>query len=268
MANVENYGWAYIHPTASQAQARGVNQAIQFMSGSPDSNGIASASGSANLIFDYDNNQLVLTGNMTASNHISASTFYGDGSNLTGINTGSGFPFTGAASISGSLNVIGPISASHFLIQNVIELEASGSTNFGNTDDDLHEFTGSVKFASSGSDPDFHFNNSVPNLKVPALRVPYRTTGSAAFSASTTDYIIGVSNVTSVVIELPSAATVGTGSLLVIKDEVSGTRTVGNAITISASSGDTVDNASSTTLAGSMTSKTFYSDGSTKWFII
>ena len=29
MANVENYGWAYVHPTASQAQARGVNKFIK-----------------------------------------------------------------------------------------------------------------------------------------------------------------------------------------------------------------------------------------------
>ena len=40
MANVENYGWAYVHPTASQAQARGVDKAVQFVSGAVDSNGI------------------------------------------------------------------------------------------------------------------------------------------------------------------------------------------------------------------------------------
>ena len=85
MANVTNYGWAYVHPTASQAQARGVDKSIQFLTGAVDSNGIGVGSGSANLTFDYANNQLALTGNMTASGHVSASAFYGDGSNLTGI---------------------------------------------------------------------------------------------------------------------------------------------------------------------------------------
>ena len=64
MANVVNYGWAYVHPTASQAQARGVDKSIQFLSGALDGNGIGMGSGSANFTFDYDSSQLVLTGNM------------------------------------------------------------------------------------------------------------------------------------------------------------------------------------------------------------
>ena len=49
MANVTNYGWAYVHPTASQAQARGVDKSIQFLTGAVDSNGIGVGSGSANV---------------------------------------------------------------------------------------------------------------------------------------------------------------------------------------------------------------------------
>ena len=46
--------------------------------------------------------------NITASGHVSASTYYGDGSNLTGISGGgSTFPYTGDASITGSLGVTG-----------------------------------------------------------------------------------------------------------------------------------------------------------------
>ena len=41
MSNTKNYGWAYVHPTASQAQARGVDKSIQFLTGAVDSNGIA-----------------------------------------------------------------------------------------------------------------------------------------------------------------------------------------------------------------------------------
>ena len=46
---------------------------------------------------------------ITASGAISASTYYGDGSNLTGISSDP-FPYTGSAIISGSLEIIGDIT--------------------------------------------------------------------------------------------------------------------------------------------------------------
>jgi len=47
--------------------------------------------------------------NITASGHVNATTYYGDGSNLTGISGGGGstFPYTGSAIISGSLSLEG-----------------------------------------------------------------------------------------------------------------------------------------------------------------
>lgn len=270
MANLENYGWAYVHPTASQAQARGVDKSIQFLSGAVDSNGIGVGSGSANFKFDYTlaTPQLELTGNMTASGHVSASAFYGDGTNLQGV---SSFPYNGDAVITGSLTVTNAITASNYVIENTFEINNSGSSVFGNTDDDTHQFTGSVTFGASGSTADVEYDVANSRLTVPALRVAYRTTGSVAFSASVSDYIIGVSanNTTAVTIELPDASDAGSGSLLVIKDEATGgARSAPNEITVSASSGDTVDNVNHVTIAGTMASKTFYSNGDTKWFVI
>ena len=268
MANVVNYGWAYVHPTASQAQARGVDKSIQFLSGALDGNGIGMGSGSANFTFDYATSQLSLTGNMTASGHVSASTFYGDGSNLSNI---SPFPYNGNAVITGSLTVTNSITASNYLIENTFEVNNSGSSVFGNTDDDTHQFTGSVLFGASGSTADVQYSVSNSQLKIPGLKVAYRTTGSIAFSASVSDYIVGVAaNIsTAVTIELPDASTAGSGSLIIIKDEASGgSRTSGNAITVSASSGDTVENTTSVAIAGTMASKTFYSNGNTKWFVV
>lgn len=269
MANLENYGWAYVHPTASQAQARGVDKSIQFLSGAVDSNGIGVGSGSAKLTFDYTlaTPQLFLSGNMTASGHVSASTFYGDGTNLQGV---SSFPYTGDAVITGSLTVTNAITASNYVIENTFEINNSGSSVFGNTNDDTHVFTGSVSFVS-GSTVDVNYSPSSNQLKVPGLKVAYRTTGSVAFSASVSDYIIGVSanNSTAVTIELPDASAAGSGSLLIVKDEATGgARSAPNEITISASSGDTVDNVNFVTIAGTMASKTFYSNGDTKWFVI
>ena len=269
MANVVNYGWAYVHPTASQAQARGVNKSIQFLSGAVDSNGIGVGSGSAKLTFDYTlgTPQLFLSGNMTSSGHVSASAFYGDGSNLSNIGT---FPFNGNAVITGSLNVTEGITASNYLIQNTFEVNSSGSSNFGNTNDDNHVFTGSVFFGASGSNIDVQYVLSTSQFKVPGLRVKYRSIGLTAFTASQSDYLIGItSNIsTAVTVRLPNA-NVCSGSLLVIKDEATGgARSTGNAITISASAGNTVEGAAHTTIAGTMASKTFYSNGNTKWFVI
>lgn len=55
--------------------------------------------------------------------------------------------FTGSAAITGSLTVLGEINARQFNI-NVISssiIFESGSSKFGNTEDDIHSFTGSVQ---------------------------------------------------------------------------------------------------------------------------
>ena len=56
-----------------------------------------------------DGTNVSVNANISASGLISASTYYGDGSNLTGIST-TPFPFTGSAGISGSLDVDGSIT--------------------------------------------------------------------------------------------------------------------------------------------------------------
>jgi len=63
-----------------------------------------------------------ITGSLDVTGDVSASTYYGDGSNLTGIDTDP-FPYTGSAIISGSLEVIGNITGS-------LSIEGSGSTLF------------------------------------------------------------------------------------------------------------------------------------------
>jgi len=267
MSNTQNYGWAYVHPTASQAQARGVDKSIQFLSGAVDSNGIGVGSGSAKLTFDYTlgTPQLFLSGNMTASGHVSASEFYGDGTNLSGI---ASFPYTGDVVITGSLTVTEDITASNYVIENTVEINNAGSSRFGNTNDDNHIFTGSLMIGSSGSNIDVHYNLMSSQLKVPGVRVNYRTIGLNVFSASASDYIVGLTNTSAITLRLLDASVAGTGSLLVIKDE-SGTRSSPNFITISASSGQTVDGAAHYQLgAGSRVSITLYSNGVDKWFII
>ena len=274
MSNTKNYGWAYVHPTASQAQARGVDKSIQFLTGAVDSNGIGLGSGSAKLTFDYApaTPVLRLSGNMTASGHVSASAFFGDGAGLEGV---SSFPYNGHAVINGNLNVTGSITASNYIIQNTLELNNAGSSQFGNTAGDTHVFSGSVSVHSgtftilSGNVPSVRYNNLTEQLKIVSLRVAYKPVAATTYTASVSDYIIGVQNTNAVTIRLPNAATAGSGSILVIKDEVGSPRANPNEITVSASAGQTVDGAAHNTLgAGTLVSAKLFSNGNAKWFII
>ena len=267
MSSIKNYGWAYVHPTASQAQARGVNKSIQFLTGAVDSNGIGIGSGSTKLMFDYAaaTASLSLTGNMTGSGHVSASQFFGNGAGLTGVAT---FPYEGNAVISGNLTVTGSLTAASYVIENTVEINNAGSSKFGNSNDDKHIFTGSVLIGASGSNVDVEYKLASSQLKVPGLMVNYRSIGTSAFTASNSDYIVGVTNVSASVVRLISAATAGSGAILVIKDEVGSPRDASQKITISASSGQTVDSQPHTSIQGTLASLTLYSNGSTKWFKI
>ena len=146
------FGWAYIGGGAI-TEAQGLTGSILLKKGEKE------ISGSANLTFDTGSNQLNVVGN------VSASAFYGDGSNLSGIsstldqittngNTTSntitigGFTSTGNSVVTGSLSVSGSIYANELVIdvtnKNVVNISATGSTTFGDTADDTHTFVGSI----------------------------------------------------------------------------------------------------------------------------
>ena len=97
--------------TASAVQvADGPEYSLQFRYDSPIGREI---SGSSNLLFITSSNTLAVTGDMSASANISASYYYGDGSNLTGISSeatakgiaGSLQFKTGSASMTGSSDI-------------------------------------------------------------------------------------------------------------------------------------------------------------------
>jgi len=123
----------------------------------------------ANLVFD--GSTLTLSGDLSASVNVSASAYYGDGSNLSGItsvniaNDGanriltadgdgtmsaeSSLTFDGTTmNLTGTLNVSGTINANQLNInvenRSVTNISVTGSTKFGDSADDTHEFTGSL----------------------------------------------------------------------------------------------------------------------------
>lgn len=164
------------------------------------------------------------------------------------------FTYNNAASslyITGSVIVSGTLSANTMDIihTNVIELSSSGDSNFGNSSDDTHVFTGSVIIVSG------------------ALRSHYKKLTASSYTVAAYDRIVGVSSSAYTSITLPAAATAGIGRTLIIKDEFQLTRTDDNRIAVSASIGQTIDHAATYSITGDSPALTLYSDGVSKWFI-
>lgn len=164
------------------------------------------------------------------------------------------FTYNNAASslyITGSVIVSGTLSANTMDIihTNVIELSSSGDSNFGNSSDDTHVFTGSIVIVSG------------------SLRSHYKKLTASSYSVAAYDNIIGVSSSAYVSITLPAAATAGSGRTLIIKDEYQITRTDANRIAVSASGGQTIDHAATYSITGDSPALTLYCDGISKWFI-
>ena len=87
---------------------------------------------------------------LTGSTPPSGAVQFNDGNNKLGA-SGDLIFVSGATSqlnLTGTLNVSGAINASEYNVlitnQNVINLTSTGSTKFGDTSDDIHQFTGSI----------------------------------------------------------------------------------------------------------------------------
>lgn len=189
---------------------------------------------------------------------------------LTGANATSGsarFIFTTGSNtlhLTGTLNVSGTISASHYHIKNVTEIDASGSTFFGDSNDDLHIRTGSLEVGKSDGTLILRADNTTEAVQVRGFRGLYEAVSTVSYTASAPSYIMGVTNANNVRIEIPSASTYRAGALLIVKDEA--TSRAGTSIILSAAFGTTIDGGRDYTLTGSMPAISLYSNG-TNWFV-
>ena len=209
------FGWAYIECSSSggggTGGASGPSGSLQFMTAS----GAGVSSGSSNLVYREGEQLLILTGTLDVSGTINA--------NFMNINVTN---------------------------KNVINLSASGDTKFGDSLDDVHQFTGSLKVTGGVY---FTYNRVYD--------------GTTAYTASSNDYIIGVSASNGVTIRLPSSSAGTTGRIITIKDEwtfVSGRpETANDQIALSASDGssDLIDGNGYVAIAGDNASISLYSSG-------
>ena len=125
-------------------------------------------SGSESLTYNNSNKTVTLLGHLSSSGNVSASVFFGDGSNLTNVDGTPGGSNTqlqfnnsgvfGASSnltfasnvltLTGSMNISGSLTVNQLNVnvtnKEVIQLSATGSTSFGDSADDNHTFVGSI----------------------------------------------------------------------------------------------------------------------------
>ena len=171
--------------------------------------------------------------------------------------------------ITGTLIVSGAIEANTFDIisTTITEINQSGSTAFGDTNDDTHHFTGSLSVFSSSTDL-FAVDVENKSTKIKTGLTLNRTTITANYSVLKSDYYVGVNTATpSAVItaSLPNANTLNNGQTFVFKDEGGAANTYN--VVISASAGQTIDNQNKVILESPYSALTIYTDGASKFFI-
>ena len=165
---------------------------------------------------------LSISGSMSASVNMSASAFYGDGANLTGITAS-------AVQVAD-----GPVGSLQFRVDTPVSGEISGSSTV------LYDTTNT-------------------RLTVGAGIVYNRTAIATIHTASVSEYILGV---TAVPTEIEVDATLfAEGQVLVIKDE-SGATSVTDTILLSGAAAQTIDGATTVTIESPYGSVLLYSNGS------
>jgi hypothetical protein len=172
--------------------------------------------------------------------------------------------------VTGTLIVSGAIEANTFEIisTTVTEINQSGSTAFGDTNDDTHHFTGSLAVFSSSADL-FTVDVENKSTKIKTGLTLNRTAVTTNYSVLSSDYYIGIDTATpsaQITASLPDASTLNDGQIFVFKDEGGAADT--HNIVISASSGQTIDNRNQVVLESPYSSLSLYCNGTDKFFIV
>jgi hypothetical protein len=228
-----NFGWAYIDcaTAGGGGQAAGPTGSVQFLTGAN------ATSGSAYLLFhttslgEHLSNTLVLSGNMV---------------------------------------ITGTLSASVINYEDIAVIDATGSTFFGNTNDDIHSRTGSLEIWA-GTTPILTSSAISHQTFVRGFGAGYINVTSSHHTASTSEHILGVTATISapsnIYITIPSATLFSAGAILVVKDQVTTPRGLSN-ITLTRSVTDTytIDGDASYILTGTMPAISLYSNGN-NWFV-
>ena len=171
--------------------------------------------------------------------------------------------------VTGNIIVSGNVEAHAFeLIQTtLVEINQSGSSAIGNTNDDTHHFTGSLSIFSSSTDL-FAVDVENKTTKIKTGLTLNRVAITSNYTVLKSDYYVGINTASpSAVItaSLPNANTLNSGQTFVFKDEGGSANTYN--IVVSASAGQTIDNQNKVILESPHAALTIYTVGSSKFFI-
>jgi hypothetical protein len=171
--------------------------------------------------------------------------------------------------VTGTLVVSGNVEAHSFdLVQTtLVEINQSGSTTLGNSNDDTHHFTGSISVFSSSTDL-FAVDVENKRTKIKTGLVFNRTAVATNYSVLVSDYYVGIDTATptaAITASLPAAESLQSGQTFVFKDEGGSAHQYG--IMIKASGSQKIDNQNQVFLESPHASLTIYTDGASKFFI-
>ena len=170
--------------------------------------------------------------------------------------------------LTGTLRVKGAISASSFHYEDITVIGATGSTYFGNTNDDVHIRTGSLTVTKTGWGTSNYILSASAHDESVRVRgfggYYYQVTGTV-HTVKSAEYIIGVVQANDVTIRLPKPSGSNTGRLVIIKDEMR-SRGTGSITVTGSASGFHIDMIDKYILTGSFPAISLYSNGS-NWFV-
>ena len=220
-----------------------------------------------------ENNNIVLTSSAggpddaIAQGPVNSIQFNSPGGDLAG--SGNLTFSNGTMFVTGTLIVSGGIEANTFDIisTTITEINQSGSTALGNSNDDTHHFTGSLSVFSSSTDL-FAVDVENKSTKIKTGLVFNRIAVTSNYSVLVSDYYVGIDTATpSAVItaSLPPAESLQSGQTFVFKDEGGSAHQHG--IVIKPSGSQKIDNQNKVILESPHASLTIYTDGTSKFFI-
>ena len=171
--------------------------------------------------------------------------------------------------LTGTFKVDGAISASSYHIEDITQIGATGSTFFGNSDNDVHIRTGSLTVTKTVWGPDKYILSASTHdesVRVRGFGGNYKQVISvSSYVVKSADYIIGVVEPNTVTVTLPGPSGSNTGRLIIIKDEYSG-RGTGSILVTGSLNSSYIDGEVSYTMTGSLPAINLYSNGS-NWFV-
>jgi len=172
--------------------------------------------------------------------------------------------------LSGNLTVTGTVSASVFTVKNIIHIDATGSTYFGDTSDDEHIRTGSLVVTRGAVNPtSYTLSASVlqGRVSVRSFSGRYSKVTATSYVIGVEEYIVAASASANQTFYLPTASVVGAGGFLIIKDQYAQRASTSVYVSASSHGHQRVDDGAYYEITGTMSSLNLYSDG-THWFII